>query len=253
MSPVFLSITVLHILFLLAFSIPERFGALPDLVAYPLVVALHGLYVFILYQWFGHALHWLSLRNIPWSVSLLLFFAVIGVAEWALGALVLPVELGGSRGLWYLSQGPALYLPAVAICLLYYERSARALMADPPEALPYWRPVPRAQNLLVDRLPQSLRAPVLRIEAANQYVLVTTERGAHEFRMPMQEAIALMPEDSGVRIHRSVWLDNGQIGQLTYRNGNPKVVDPQGRIWPASRGQVEAIRRAMAHRSEARA
>lgn len=91
-------------------------------------------------------------------------------------------------------------------------------------------------------LPVHIRGPIHEISSANQYIKITTEHGSFELRMPLRDAIRLLSEDEGLKVHRSFWIAKSQIKRLVYESGNPRVIDCKGKRLPVSRPMVPAIK-----------
>lgn len=84
---------------------------------------------------------------------------------------------------------------------------------------------------------------ILRLEADRQYVRIHTARRQIYVRGRFSEAIALLPPKAGIRIHRSHWVRNDQIGHLVRAGSRIAVVIKSGETLPISRSKLSKVRR----------
>jgi len=93
-------------------------------------------------------------------------------------------------------------------------------------------------------LPVERRAPLVRIEAQDHYLLVVTRAGQATILMRMSDAEALLPPDLGLRVHRSHWVAHDAVrGRL--RDGDRVLIETaDGARLPVSRGQRKAAQAA---------
>jgi len=115
-------------------------------------------------------------------------------------------------------------------------------LAVDPKYFPLWKPVKRQLDKLQPLLPSDTKGNVHRIHSNKQIVTVVTESGQTDIRMSLKEAVDLVGQEKGIRIHRSNWLANDQITELLYRNGNPAVKTESGDIFPVSRDKVAEVK-----------
>ena len=101
---------------------------------------------------------------------------------------------------------------------------------------------------LQEHLSPEVRGRVLHILAENQYVRVITEAGEELIRMTLSEAAALVPEDAGLRVHRSHWVARDRVAGFQFERGNPKLTTIDGARIPVSRKRVDAVRRLLSLR-----
>ncbi|MEM8578016.1 MAG: LytTR family DNA-binding domain-containing protein [Pseudomonadota bacterium] len=64
------------------------------------------------------------------------------------------------------------------------------------------QPLPR----LVDRVPEAVRGPVLRLEAEGHFVLIVTRQGKARVRLRLSDAVREMDPIPGHHVHRSHWV-----------------------------------------------
>ena len=247
-TPVVVSIFLLVTLFFTAFLVEQRFG----LPVWPFGVAVTLLwsagYYGLFYALYWRVMHKLVSQNVPLIVIFLMYFFGLALFEFLVAPLYLPVEWSAERAVWYASTSIAVFPAATVICMLAYEKALRNGFAAFPASLPYWSPLPERIDRLSHRLPPDKRGRFQRIEARNQYVEITTDKGVHVLRMSLSEAMEAAAAD-GCHIHRSVWLSVDQINDLTYIDGNPKVIDAEGRLWSAGRKRVPEIRSILSQQS----
>ena len=195
-----------------------------------------------------------------WAFS----WAFLGHVAWAVMRQGLPFVLA-PVGLWVvavvLSQGASLLLvpdfewntvrllrqaaitlPATGIAIYASAPMLRERLGVLPELVPIWRPGVTVEVPLLLKLPPDRRGKVLRIQAANQYVEVITDKGVTLLRMSLREAVALMPGHLGWQCHRSLWIRRDEVVNLSYRQGQAQITDRQGVVWPVSRTSAPEIR-----------
>jgi hypothetical protein len=101
---------------------------------------------------------------------------------------------------------------------------------------------------LQEHLSDGVRGRVLRMTAENQYVRVFTERGEDLIRLPLSEAERLVPEDAGLRVHRSHWVARDLVADFGFEGGNPRLMTSDGTQLPVSRNRVGDVRAALSLR-----
>ena len=209
--------------------------------------------------WVGHllttakvlvfwSLTWLFLGALAfWLMPLGLPFIVIPIGFWMVAvlgsqavslALVPDFEWSWLR----LIRQATITLPATVISVYASAPMLRKMLGEIPELVPIWTYNVQVLVPLLMKLPEERRGRVRRIEAANQYVEVVTDQGITLLRMTLSDAVALLPEDSGWRCHRSLWIHRDEVVSLTFLRGQPQITDRDGRIWPISRKAVQDIR-----------
>ena len=102
-------------------------------------------------------------------------------------------------------------------------------------------PAGAAQTALHSKLPVGFPA-IIALSVEDHYVKVHGENVTEMLLMNLSDAIALMPEGSGIQTHRSWWVaSNAVIG--TSRSGrNQKLKLPGGTEAPISRANVAKVR-----------
>ena len=69
-------------------------------------------------------------------------------------------------------------------------------------------------NALELLLPMEMRGQILAISANDHYIEVQTANGSHLLRMSLAEAINQLPDDVGMQVHRSHWVNLESISKL---------------------------------------
>lgn len=92
------------------------------------------------------------------------------------------------------------------------------------------------------RLRVDKRAPLMRIEAQDHYLLVVTRAGSDLLLMRMTDAEAELPPDLGLRVHRSHWVALGAVTGRRRENGRLTLLMADGAEIPVSRGYRAAAR-----------
>lgn len=91
-------------------------------------------------------------------------------------------------------------------------------------------------------LPPGIHGNLHAMEAQDHYVLFITDHGEDLQRMTLTEAIAMVPQDSGLRVHRSHWVAKSQIMDLVQVQQKYTLVMRNGRQVPVGKAKVEAVR-----------
>ncbi|NBO20652.1 MAG: LytTR family transcriptional regulator, partial [Rhodobacteraceae bacterium] len=83
--------------------------------------------------------------------------------------------------------------------------------------------------------------------AQNQYVLVRSTEGEVLLRKPLRQALAGLPQDAGVQVHRSWWVSNRFL-QLAYYDARAQELrlrdDP---AVPVSKTNLPALQERLSH------
>ncbi len=111
------------------------------------------------------------------------------------------------------------------------------------KSLAWQTPAPQQapQNQINDSL-RNIRA----IQVEDKYLKIYTDRGVHQLTQSLSAATENLDQSLGMRVHRSVWLSWQEMAQITYENGNPRMIGQSGQIWPVSRNKVPEIKGGMA-------
>ena len=94
---------------------------------------------------------------------------------------------------------------------------------------------------LADKIPFSVRAPIIRMVAEDKYVWVKTEKGECELRITLSDAIAAV-DGSGVQVHRSHWVRNDYINALE-KDGRSFYLHVCDTKVPVSAKKVDIVKR----------
>jgi len=70
------------------------------------------------------------------------------------------------------------------------------------------------ENELIELLPRRIQGEILYLSSRDKYTLVVTDKGHHELRMPLNEAIK-KNDQPGMRIHRCHWINKRYIAEPT--------------------------------------
>ncbi|MAM63831.1 LytTR family DNA-binding domain-containing protein [Maritimibacter sp. UBA3975] len=105
-----------------------------------------------------------------------------------------------------------------------------------------WTYHPPTSCGLQEHLSNDARGRVLRMMAENQYVRVFTERGEDLIRLTLSEAERLVPDDAGLRVHRSHWVARDLVSDFRFEGGNPRLTISDGAQLPVSRNRVGDVR-----------
>ncbi|MCB1407196.1 MAG: LytTR family transcriptional regulator [Rhodobacteraceae bacterium] len=92
-----------------------------------------------------------------------------------------------------------------------------------------------------DRLPADLGRDVICIRAANHHIEVTTTRGHARVLMRLADAEADLADLPGMRVHRSWWVNLGQVATTESRQGGLDLILTSGTRVPVSRALRAAV------------
>lgn len=92
-------------------------------------------------------------------------------------------------------------------------------------------------------LSRPVQGRIRHIVADNKYVLVTTENGTQLLALSLTAAIDRVIPNSGLRVHRSVWIAWSNMGRVIYENGNPRLITKTGDVFPVSRKNAAVLKR----------
>lgn len=183
-----------------------------------------------------------AVRNIPFSWMTVAFFSGLAIIDTTIYIMAISSQTASAGVWWYLFTTLIMIVIAVSLGTYYFERPLRKGLANKPQNLPVWRPIPAYNNTLEAMLPDDIQGTILRIEAQNQYVRVITDSGDALLRMSLAHAQTILPDNVGIQIHRSIWMRNTEFQKVISRDGNPRVVDRNGQDFPISRQKVMAVR-----------
>ena len=180
-----------------------------------------------------HALHRGPLAGTGRAGGLALdgaYALVLGGGVHAVNSLLFPGWGGWADYLWLVGVILAM---AVALDLLHWlvgRRAAPAAAAPRPDRAPG----------LMDRLPPRIRAPLVRIEAQDHYLLIVTTAGRKLLLMRMADAEAMLG-GAGLRVHRSHWVARDAVLGLSRQDGRWRLQTSDGAEVPVSRGYRAAV------------
>lgn len=217
----------------------------PDLPGPPILghlVTTAKVAVFWLISWtcLGHVAWFTMRRGLPFFLAPILLWSVAVLGSQAVSALLFAgVDWSTTRVL----RQAALTLPSTAVCVYAAAPMLRERLGEIPDLVPIWSFNRKVAVPLLLRLPAARRGRLMRIHAANQYVEVVTDKGTSLLRMPLRDAVALVPAEMGWLCHRSLWIRREDAVSLTYQRGQPQLLDREGQVWPVSRAAAPDIRR----------
>ncbi|MFV3128260.1 LytTR family DNA-binding domain-containing protein [Niveispirillum sp. KHB5.9] len=114
--------------------------------------------------------------------------------------------------------------------------AARVSVPAPVSAEP---PPTPAGDGLQEKLPASIRGPVLCLEMEDHYVRVHTAQGSALVLMRMTDAVAQAPE--GLRVHRSWWVAADAVRQVARRGRTVQLDLGNGLSVPVSQPYLKAV------------
>ncbi len=126
-----------------------------------------------------------------------------------------------------------LFLYAMATVLITYYSITKT------NILIYKRSV--EHNALMLLLPVEKRDEILSVSAQDHYVLITTKKGEHLHRLALNEAIGMMPVDTGIKIHRSHWVAKKHIRKVVKTGSRYFVALSNGAEIPLSAAKIDDV------------
>lgn len=165
----------------------------------------------------------LSLRFIPAVVIASILTSVILAVPvrqlfWRIAGVRAPVDIPA----WHVAGiiafsgfGSAAIRWAIARETTYPARD-HAPPAEPADA------GPRTPRLL-DRLPEDIRGPLVRVSGQNHYVEVTTDNGSARVLLRLSDALAEIDSTAGAQVHRSHWVAASAVARRE-RDGARQVL-----------------------------
>ena len=79
------------------------------------------------------------------------------------------------------------------------------------------------------------------LSAQDHYVEIATPKGAHLERITIKKAIELVPESSGLQVHRSHWLAYNAILDLEKTGERYAVLLRNGTKLPVGKSKVQGL------------
>lgn len=192
-------------------DVPEfpAFGLMIDNVVY---IARWSIYLALGIWLQPYFLRWLLIRNISFMISSFAFFAIaLAINFLIMHSIFLPdqAQYGGIRWFRLLRQlGVSSFLHAI-VCV-GIESSVRHHLGHDKRLVPYFWSVSKSilQKPAAVLLASRLQGDVAALNSKNQYVAVHgfTTDVPDLVRMTFVQAMAQMPLNSGLRLHRSWWV-----------------------------------------------
>lgn len=199
---------------------------------------------FILKWWLFPAVLWYFLpRNVPYIALHHGFFFALCVPS----ALILfPFHddtLLAALSRFGRQQAFAAVLTVLVV--FFFERSIRDHLGNVGAYVPVFWPVPIGEKAQADgvHLSPDLGGVVVAMQAQNQYVQVTTTMERRLMRMTLSQAIEALPPETGLRVHRSWWVNRSQMGDFAF-DRKEFTLKGQGLDIPvsrANRGEVDSL------------
>lgn len=124
------------------------------------------------------------------------------------------------------------YVFVVVAAVSVIRQSILAWVIETEPGAPLEHPEPR----LLQRLPKSLRAPVLRLSAKDHMVEVVTQAGTAEVRLRLSDAVSEMDPVEGFMAHRSHWVAKHAVTEAQKRDAGKMYLKlSNGDLVPVSR------------------
>jgi len=98
-----------------------------------------------------------------------------------------------------------------------------------------------AKDSIEQFIPANKLGPVLSLSAQDHYVEIATPKGAHLERITIKKAIELVPESSGLQVHRSHWVAYNAILDLEKTGERYAVLLRNGTKLPVGKSKVQGL------------
>ncbi|MES2668051.1 MAG: LytTR family DNA-binding domain-containing protein [Pseudomonadota bacterium] len=211
-----------------------------DIALLSLRIALY----FALKAWLFPAVLWHLLpRNVPYIVLHHGFFFALCVPS----ALILFPFHDDTllQALTRFGRQQAFAAVLTVLVVFFFERSIRDHLGHVGAFVPVFWPVEIAEKAQADGvyLAPDLGGIVVAMQAQNQYVQVTTTTERRLLRMTLSQAIEALPAGTGLRVHRSWWVNRSQMGDFAF-DRKEFILKGQGLDIPvsrANRGEVDDL------------
>ncbi len=96
-------------------------------------------------------------------------------------------------------------------------------------------------------IPADKRGGVMALYAQDHYVNITTDKGEHLHRMSMKEAVAMIPADTGLQVHRSHWVAFSAMLTLHKISDKYQLELRNGSQIPVSRAKIADLKKLLSH------
>ena len=96
---------------------------------------------------------------------------------------------------------------------------------------------------LISFIPADKRGKIYTVSAQDHYVEIVTENGAHKTRMSMKDAMAMLPADQGIQVHRSHWVSFNAMLSLDKSTDRYFLTLRNGQKMPVSKSNIKAVER----------
>lgn len=98
----------------------------------------------------------------------------------------------------------------------------------------------KTQSPLLSKLDHNKRGDIVSLHAEDHYVRVETTQGSSLLLIRLADAIALLPPDTGLQIHRSHWIALDHVQNYSKKDGNWSITLSNDHSVPISRSYRSA-------------
>lgn len=183
-------------------------------------------------------------RNIPFAVAYIAFFLIFSFSEVIIYVLI------NRDGHTFLALPERLVRRFVIVTAVHiplirtYETMLKEGLGRSPELVPIFLPVQAEPEhpLPASLVDPSLKGRLVSLQAANQYVSVSTEASTHLLRMTLKQAEALLPKDAGLRVHRSWWVSMAELKHAEL-DEKARILTIEDRSYPVGNTRLDEVAR----------
>ena len=200
------------------------------------------------YAFLGTFLAWGLKRYYPWVLIQIPFYLPLAMMTGLLDAYASAGDLVWRDAMWSMLTSMGMVVIAVLLTVFALRPQLDAILVklDRPGCLFGFGKPP--DNPLELELPADIRAPILAMKAANQYVDVTTEKGSALVRTPLKDAIARVVASSGIQTSRSNWIAFAHIERVVQTNGKFEVHGKNGDVFNVGNTYENKVRDVLTQR-----
>ena len=239
--PVFVVLVLLPLLLTVTGALRHEFVSMPANIAIGLYCLRVTIYVLMVIYFFPKLARMLLSRNVPFFYCYLCFFVLASIFGAVMSAIIIADD-SLMEQLTRFARQLAFSTIVNVIFVLAIEHLVRAKLGVDPALVPVWRPHRIAPDVAITPAAPIIDNGVISLNAQNQYVAVRMAGGTKLLRMTMKDAVAQLPAQSGLQVHRSWWIANHLPVGLKREGRNYLVVGPDGETYPVSREKVADVR-----------
>ena len=103
-------------------------------------------------------------------------------------------------------------------------------------------------NGFIDFIPPHKRGDLIALSSQDHYVEFFTNKGSHLHRISMKDAVSLIPESSGMQVHRCHWVAYAAMHKLETMAGRHVLTLSSNAVIPVSKAKLGSVKAALESR-----